>query len=193
MVRMTREKQKENCLHKSSTKSLKAFRVIRRLRFRGISGHLVIWFSKISIFNLFSFPRVLKFIWKCSSKLSKQVPFYSAWWIEGSWEIWNPLVSKYDICLIIEKDFFVYLEISHNLYSLVQKIWLANSKERQYYRYLGEFLYETKLQGKLHRVAASSNFYRTKIVETPFGMKSWFHTASSNNWETLFTRYLVSI
>ena len=115
MVRMTREKQKENCLHKSSTKSLKAFRVIRRLRFRGISGHLVIWFSKISIFNLFSFPRVLKFIWKCSSKLSKQVPFYSAWWIEGSWEIWNPLVSKYDICLIIEKDFFVYgLQIARN-------------------------------------------------------------------------------
>ena len=32
-----------------------------------------------------------------------------------------------------------------------------------------------------------------KIVETLFGMKSWFHAASSNNWEMLFTCYLVSI
>ena len=32
-----------------------------------------------------------------------------------------------------------------------------------------------------------------KIVETQFGMKSWFHAASSNNCKILFTRYLVPI
>ena len=31
-----------------------------------------------------------------------------------------------------------------------------------------------------------------KIVETPFGMKSWFHAASLNNGKILFSRYLVS-
>ena len=35
MARMTKEKHKENCLHRSSTKSLKTFRVILKLRFRG--------------------------------------------------------------------------------------------------------------------------------------------------------------
>ena len=32
-----------------------------------------------------------------------------------------------------------------------------------------------------------------EIVETPFGMKSWFHAASWDNCKILFTRYLVSI
>ena len=36
MARMTREKEKENCLHRRTTKGLKAFRVIHRLRFRGL-------------------------------------------------------------------------------------------------------------------------------------------------------------
>ena len=33
----------------------------------------------------------------------------------------------------------------------------------------------------------------SKIVETPFGVKSWFHAASSNNYKIMFPRYLVSI
>ena len=32
-----------------------------------------------------------------------------------------------------------------------------------------------------------------KIVETQFGMKSWFHAAPLNNGKILFSRYLVSI
>ena len=36
MARMTGEKHKSNCLHRSSTKSIDPFRVIHRLRFRGL-------------------------------------------------------------------------------------------------------------------------------------------------------------
>ena len=32
-----------------------------------------------------------------------------------------------------------------------------------------------------------------KIVETQFGMKSWFHAAPLNNGKILFSRYFVSI
>ena len=67
------------------------------------TGHLVIAFSKSSVFTLFSVPRVLKFK---SSFIQRNEN-------RALGKFQNPLVLKYDICPIIQEhrsvDFFSYI------------------------------------------------------------------------------------
>ena len=61
--------------------------------------HLVIAFSKSSVLNLFSFLRVLKLILKMRfQNFQNKFPF-----IQRSAQFCDPLVSKYDICLIVQE------------------------------------------------------------------------------------------
>ena len=84
--------------------------------------HLVIAFSKSSVLNLFSFPRVLKLILKMRfQNFQNKFPFIQRGEDRALGKFCDPLVSKYDICLIVQEhrlvNFFVYLEISQNLFA----------------------------------------------------------------------------
>ena len=102
MARMTKEKHKENCLHRSSTKSLKTFRVILELRFRGqlfstsdrgqrdtkqVAGNLMKLRNKASRVMCFWEIRATLTIWNCfksgcgaSVQQRKQNSFIMSWY-----------------------------------------------------------------------------------------------------------------
>ena len=66
--------------------------------------HLVIAFSKSSVFNFFSFLRVLKLILKmCFQNFQNKSPFIQRGEDRALGKFCDPLVSKFDICLIVQE------------------------------------------------------------------------------------------
>ena len=66
--------------------------------------HLVIAFSKSSVLNLFSFPRVLKLILKMRfQNFQNKFPFIQRGEDRALGKFCDPLLSKYDICLIVQE------------------------------------------------------------------------------------------
>ena len=134
-------------------------------------------------FQLFFCPQSLEIYLKMHFKTFKTSPLslsvvkrgLSGNFVILSFQITTSVLLYRSRFIIQSSRFFLYIQKSLKTYSPVQKIWLANSKERQYQRCLGEFLYkETKLQSKLHKVAASSNCYRTASCK-----RKIFHTKLS--------------